>query len=243
MLTLEQVNGCNDLDELSSVLKKNKYFFYWQKQTRDFVFTYDRMPAGSLDEYYGSDIDLVCPGAWAYRKRIWPVFSFEQAKKSDEFSYYDPEGISHKHWLSYGIKDCLLILSGTPGLNSFSVFGFDEVIENPVQISLPFILATQKMDSWLEQHDELKPYSREFSSLSAKEKEAVIIQIKKPDLSRREQANMLGISENTLKARQERIAKKYGVTSFTSAVVKAVNLREFDYEVCDHPVSLKQVKA
>ncbi|WP_085900826.1 helix-turn-helix transcriptional regulator [Kiloniella majae] len=243
MLTLEQVSSCSNLDELSSVFKESNQFFYWQKQTRDFVFTYDKMPFGSLDGYYGSDIDLVCPGAWAYRKRIWPVFSFEQAKKSEEFSYYDPDGISHQYWLSYGIKDCLLILSGTPELNSFAVFGFDEIIEDPVQISLPFILATQKMDIWLEHHDQLKSYSREFSSLSAKEKEAVILQIKKPDLSRREQANILGISENTLKARQERIAKKYGVTSFTSAVVKAVNLREFDYEVCDHPSSRDRLKA
>ena len=229
ILTSEDVNNCNSIEDFENLKEEKNILFYWQKQTTEFVFTYDCMPKGCIDDYYGSDIDLLCPGAWAFRKRIWPVFSFEQARQSEEFRYYDPECAGEKHWQSFGFKDCMLVLSGTPGLDSFASFGFDFYIENPRKVSLPYIALTHKMDVWFNHHPELIPYPREFSGLSSREKEIMMLHIKNPELSSEMQAHILGISPRTMKGYRERIAKKYDVTTFTGAVTKAIKLREFDF--------------
>lgn len=227
MITLELVDSFKTLNDFLEYTQKEKINFYWQKQETDFVYTYDKMPEGVMADYYGKDIDLVCPGAWAFRSRIWPAFSFKQALESHLFSLYDLDNVSYKFWTELGIKDFLCILSGRPGLNSFSFFAFNEIINDPVSISLPYTALTHKMDTWLEHHPNLIPYSREFSSLSTSERKVLKLEVNNPNLSQKEKADILEISINTLREKQKRIAKKFGVSSFTSAVLLAERSREF----------------
>lgn len=227
---MQEVINCNSFEDFEKLRKEKNILFYWQEQTTETVFTYDRMPEGCISTYYGSDIDLLCPGAWAFRKRIWPAFSFEQARQSEEFKDYDPKKEGEAHWNSFGIKDCLLILSGTPELDSFASFSFDFYFPDPQKNCLPYIALTHKMDKWFNKHPELAPYKREFSGLSTREKEVMTLTLKNPNLSAEKQAKILGISLNTLKGYRDRIAKKYGVSSFSNAVTKAMNLREFDFQ-------------
>ncbi|WP_120496193.1 helix-turn-helix transcriptional regulator [Kiloniella sp. EL199] len=229
MITREQAQNCSSLSDFELLAKQDNLYFYWQKLTTEYVFVHDCMPEGFLDAYYGCDLDLVCPGAWAFRKRIWPKFTYLQAKNNGEFKLYDPDNLSEKHWNSFGIKDCLVILSGSPDLNSVACFAYDHAIIDPTGICLPYIEMTMKLDSWLYNSRHLKPYKREFSGLSPKEKEAIKIQINKPGLTIAEQARYLNISVPTLRIRRERIAKKYGVSSFSSAVLLAERSREFCY--------------
>ncbi|WP_085908733.1 helix-turn-helix transcriptional regulator [Kiloniella majae] len=228
MLTLEQAVSFNHIDKFTNFAKANEIPFYWQKQTENFVYTFDKMPEGCIEGYYGPDLDLYCPGAWAFRSRIWPVFSFTQARTSRFFKSYDPQDLSLNFWKSHGINDFLCVLSGTPGLASFSFFGFKDIIDNPMDIALPYIHLTHQMDRWLPNHQELKPYSRQFSALSPSEKRTIALQIEQPRLSFKELALLLGISENTLKVRQKRIAKKLG-TSYVGAILLSVRSREFMY--------------
>lgn len=229
MLTLKQVSSFKDLADFIHFSSMQGLRFYWQKQETDFVYTYDKMPSGVMSRYYGSDIDMVCPGAWAFRSRIWPVFSFKQALDSPLFSSYDFEQVSLNFWKSCGVSDFLCVLSGQPGLNSFSFFAFDKIIDNPVDVSLPYIALTRKMDVWLNEHIDLKPYSREFSGLSSSEKDVVRLQVNDPSLSQKEKALMLNISVQTLRAKEKRIAEKFGVTSFSSAILLVERSREFDW--------------
>lgn len=227
MLTLEQAVSCNTLADFLEYTSTEKVNFYWQKQETDFVYTYDKLPDGVMADYYGKDIDLVCPGAWAFRSRIWPSFSFKEALGSNLFSVYDMENVSYNFWKENGVADFLCIISGRPGLSSFSFFAFDHVIPNPIDIALPYRIITQKLDLWLEHHTDLVPYSREFTTLSKKEREVIKLQINHPNLSHAQQANILKISVNTLREKQKRISKKFGVSNFSSAVLIAERSREF----------------
>lgn len=221
MITLDEAVNCSDLDELSKLAHKHKFHFFWQKQLPESVQTFDHMPKGFFTQYYGDDLDLRCPMAWAFRSRIWPVFSFGQARSDERFRSYDPDGVSTALWEGLGIQDGLLLLSGRPGLDSFSVFALNYKVLDAQKESLPFIVLTHKLDDWLENSLELNYVKREFSSLSPKESETLKIQIDYPQLSIGEQAKRLGISELTLLSRHERIAKKFKVNRYVGAVLLA----------------------
>ncbi len=221
MISIEDTVNCHSLETLNKLADEFGFKFLWQKLTKKYVYTYDRLPNGFLDIYYGSDFDLKCPCAWAFRSRIWPVFSFQQARTDTMFNGYDPRLEAQKVWEKFGIIDGLVVLSGSPGLDSFAVFTFDHMISDPKQMSLPFIALTHKLDNWLCDDDSLKAIKREFSELSPKEKDAMTLQINAPHLSLKEQAKSLGVSEATLKGRHERIAKKFGVKRFSGAVLLA----------------------
>lgn len=221
MLTIEEAMQCNNIEDLNNLAVQQGFNYFWQKQLPDTVFTYDKMSDGFFDNYYGKDMDLRCPIAWAFRSRKWPVFSFYQAFDDARFNQACPQLESKDLWLSNGIKDGLLILSGRPKLDSFAVFAFPEKVENPQEQALPYIALTHKLDNWLEHRTDLNGVKREFKALSPKESETLKVQVNYPHFSIKEQAEMLGVSELTLATRHERIAKKFGVKRFAGAALLA----------------------
>lgn len=227
MLSLTEAIDCNELEELNQLSEKHDFRYFWQMQTPEHVYTYDRMQAGFFDEYYGKDLDMKCPVAWAYRSRMWPVFSFLQARQEPRFQLLDPHKDSDRVWSDHGATDGLLILSGHPGLDSFVVFGFSHEVKDPQIASLPFIALSRKLDIWLKDKSDLTCVKREFTLLSPKERLTLKVQIDNPHLSIKAQAGLLGISEATLNTRHERIAKKFNVKRFTGAALLAERTKFF----------------
>lgn len=221
MLQLTDAVNCNSLDQLNQLSSDNGFHFFWQKQTENNVYTYDKMPEGLLSLYYSQDIDLKCPMAWAFRGRNWPVFTASQAISDVIFSQYDPDYVSTTLWNSFDIKDSLWVQSSIPGLCSFAVFGFNHEAPDPNTLSLPYIVLSQKMNFWLKDRMDLTCTKREFSSLSPKETEALKVSVAFPFLSIKQQAGKLGVSEQTLLSRHGRINKKLGVPRFSGATLLA----------------------
>lgn len=219
LITLEDVLGCASLEEFDALMDAHKIKYFWQKQSATHIYTYNRTGSSLLDEYYKNEADLICPVAWAYRSRQWPIFTLEQARNNKQFNAINNAEQVNQMWRDHGFIDGILCLSGRPEFNSFATYSSPSCIDNLAEIELQFFAATRKLDKWLENYDGMDVVPREFKFLSPKEVETLKLQITQPHLSTAEQAEKLGISLSTLKIRQERITKKFGVKRFIGAAL------------------------
>ncbi|MTI08408.1 helix-turn-helix transcriptional regulator [Curvivirga aplysinae] len=219
MLTLEDILTCENLENFNKLMAHHEIQFAWQRQSSDYVYTYDRINTAFFEEYYGNEVDLICPAAWAFRSRQWPIFTHEQARAEPQFNSINNSENAYEVWLKHGFVDGIVCLSGGPAYSSFAFFSAAEIIEDLTKVELIYFAATRKLDEWLKDYEALIAVPREFKFLSPKEVETLKLQITQPHLSTAEQAEKLGISQNTLKIRQERITKKFGVKRFIGAAL------------------------
>lgn len=221
MLTLTQMIECESVEDFNLIADEYGFKYFWQRQSSSDVFTYDRTHSNFFDEYYDEEVDLICPAAWAFRSRRWPIFTLTQARESSLFNGLDPNNLSTIVWSKAGILDAVVVLSGRSGCESFAVFGFSEKIDNAEALTVPLFSITRKLDEWLLDSDNLRVTPRSFKNLSEKEVHTLKSQVCNPHLSLKEQAEDLGISEKTLQERHKRIARKFGVKRFAGAVIIA----------------------
>lgn len=221
MVALEDILACENVEQFDELMKKHQILYFWQKQSPSHVYTYNQTGNQFLDTYYSTEADLICPVAWAYRSRQWPIFTHDQARAEKQFNSINNSEQANEMWRDHGFIDGTLCLSGRPEFNSFAVFSSPKHIEDLAAIEVQHFAATRKLDMWLKDHQNLEVAARDFKFLSPKELDTLKLQITEPHLSLAEQAAKLSVTVPTLKTRQERITKKFGVKRFIGAALLA----------------------
>ncbi|WP_420549192.1 response regulator transcription factor [Curvivirga sp.] len=219
MLTIDDILNCDSLEGFNELLASYDIQYAWQRHTPGFVYTYSQIQTPFFDEYYSKEIDLICPAAWAFRSRQWPIFTHEQARAEPQFNSIKNAEKAYDIWLKHGFVDAIVCLSGRPDCDSSAFYSASRKIENLDDIEITYFAATRKLDHWLKDREDLYSVPREFELFSPKEVETLKLQMLEPDLSSAELAEKLNISQTTLKNRQKRIAKKFGVKRFSAAVL------------------------
>ncbi|WP_420549193.1 hypothetical protein [Curvivirga sp.] len=219
MLTLNEVVDCEHINDFNTLMDKHNIKYVWQKVSADYFHIYDYVGSNFLGDYFGEDVDLICPVAWAYRSKLWPIFTHDQARNEARFNSINNSEQAYEVWHKHGFVDGILCLSGRPTTNSFAFFSSKEHISNLDEVEIAYFAATRKLDKLLEGNADLIKIARKFKFLSEKEVETLKLQMTQPHLSTAEQAERLGISQSTLKIRQERITKKFGVKRFIGAAL------------------------
>lgn len=191
----------------------------WQSWDADRIRTWDGFPKGFLEHYYGTDADRFCPYATAVR-RGWESFTFLEAKAV--FGNTPDAKRSDRVKRAFGITDGIVIRSGRALNRSVLIFGLGQPAR-PVYQKYREVMAVAaiKMDGMLLEHEGLIEIPRQFYPISEKQREVLKVQIEHPELSPKEQADMLGISLRMLQKRHSQIADRFGVSSFAGAVAIA----------------------
>jgi len=192
----------------------------WQLRTKDELLTWDGMPAGFLEHYYGQQLDQPCAVAEAIRQH-WQNFSFSEARAA--FTHRPHAMDAEKVWHAFNINDGAVFYSGRGAERSTTVLcsslPIEPILKNRETI---FISAAWKLHQLLSSDPALIPISRNLAELSPKQLEVLSVQIDNPELTLAEQAKLLNISRRMLEKRHNQVAAKFGVSSFTSAVMIAV---------------------
>ncbi len=192
---------------------------FWQSWEPEAVLTWDAMPDGFLEHYYGIQADRFCPVAVAIRRR-WQNFTFSEARGTLTGPYAND---ATRVWEAFGVKDGTVIFGGRGQNVSALILTSDKSVDSLfMQFRAELSIAAVRMDELLRGHPGLTRTARDFINLSDKQMEVLRIQIDHPELSFQEQAKLLDISPRMLEKRHQQIAKRFGVSSFTAAVAKAV---------------------
>jgi len=192
----------------------------WQLRSHDQLYTWDRMHPGFLEHYYGPQWDQPCAVAEAIRQR-WQNFTFSEAR--EEFSHRPNAREAEKIWQAFGIQNGAVFLSGRGESRSTLVVCTSTPDGSILQTHIAlFVAAAWKLHQLLANHPDVIPISRSLIQLSPKQLEVLRVQIDNPELTLAEQAKVLNISRRMLEKRHNQIAAKFGVSSFTSAVMIAV---------------------
>lgn len=193
---------------------------FWQAWEPEEVLTWDAMPEGFLEHYYGTQADRFCPIAVAIRRR-WQNFTFREARKALGNGPYVDDTV--RVWEAFGVRDGAVIFGGRGSNVSALILAADRSVEASfLRFRAELSIAAVRMDELLRNHPGLTRIDREFTKLSDKQLDVLRIQIDHPELTFTQQAELLKISPRMLDKRHQQIAKRFGVTSFTAAVAKAV---------------------
>ena len=193
---------------------------FWQAWEPETVATWDSMPHGFLEHYYGVEADRFCPVAVAIRRR-WQNFTFAEARDKLRGPYADDTA---KVWQAFGIHDGAVVFGGRGQAMSALILCAPKPVNALFsRFRAELSIAAVRMDELLRDHEGLTRIARSFLKLSDKQLEALRVQIDHPELSFSEQAKLLDISPRMLEKRHQQIAQRFNVTSFSSAVAKAVS--------------------
>lgn len=212
----------DDLDDLIRISCKNLGIknILWQTWDEKFVYSWDKyIPSGFLEHYYGVDADFECALSRAV-KGLWPSFTFRQARTA--FGQLRSADSSKKVWDSFGLRDGIVMLDGTKDRISACAFFLNDAnrfFQSNYRHDLRQI--TSRLDGLLADRTAiLSPTPRKPMQLSSEESGALEMQIAHPDWLFAKQAQTLGISEQQLQHLHARVARKFSVTSFSSAVAE-----------------------
>lgn len=192
---------------------------FWQTWEPETVHTWESMPSGFLAHYYGIQADRFCPVAVAIRRR-WQTFTFREAREL-LISPYAEE--TRRVWSAFGIEDGAVVFGGRGAGVSALILCADKPVESTfLRFRAALSLAAVRMDELLRRHPGLTAIERDFIRLTEKQLAVLRVQIDHPELSFAEQAELLAISPRMLEKRHRQIADRFGVSSFTAAVAKAL---------------------
>jgi len=192
----------------------------WQLRLKDELRTWDGLPAGFLEHYYGHQMDQPCAIAEAIRQH-WQYFTFAEARAT--FNRRPHALDAEREWQAFNINDGAVFYSGRAAERSTMVLcssgPIAPILHNRETI---FVSAAWKLHHLLADDPTLISVSRNLAQLSPKQHEALSVQIDNPELTLSEQAKLLNISRRMLEKRHNQVAAKFAVSSFTSAVMMAV---------------------
>lgn len=192
---------------------------FWQSWETQTVRTWEAMPSGFLAHYYGIQADRFCPVAVAIRRR-WQTFTFRDARAMLTAPYAEE---TRRVWSAFGIEDGAVIFGGRgPSVSALILCGERPAESTFLRFRAALSLAAVRMDELLRDHPGLPEIQREFIRLSEKQLAVLRVQIDHPELRFGEQADLLAISPRMLEKRHRQIAERFGVSSFTAAVAKAL---------------------
>lgn len=192
----------------------------WQTWDKHYVHTWDALPNGFLEHYYGVDADRHCAIAQAIH-RGWLCFTFNQARNEFNANDHSEEAVSI--WNSFGLNDGIVMLDGEGKRISASVFilkDADKYLHSSKRHELRKMASM--LDVALTGSDILTPVSRTSIKLSPRENEALRIRLEHPEWTFAQQAEAMEISVRGLERLHSRIAKKFGVSSFSGAVAETM---------------------
>jgi len=192
----------------------------WQLRTADTLFTWDAMPPGFLEHYYGTQMDQPCAVGEAVRQN-WQNFTFADAQR--QFSHRPGAKDAENVWRAFGVSDGAVFYSGWGEERSMLGLCTSADAMTILEGREPqFIVAAWKLNQLLIGDPGLMPIPRALVQLSPKQLEVLRVQIENPELTLPQQASLLGISRRMLEKRHSQIAGRFGVSSFTSAVMIAL---------------------
>ncbi len=220
-LIVRQILRASSASEVAMALRRIGFRqLFWQTWLPHIVRTWDAMPEGFLEHYYGTDADQHCAVAWAIRRK-WVSFTFAEARR--KLGRSREARAAERVWQAFGVCDGAVLMTGRGACPSATILTTDRDAEPLLaRYGEAIALAAWRLDRMLTDHDGLTAIPRVLLPLSDKQRAALRVQIEHPELSFVEQARQLGISPRMLEKRHAQIARRFGVTSFTSAVVKAV---------------------
>ena len=219
-LLVRQILNAQTPAEIARVLRNLGFSrLFWQQWRPTEIDTWDAMPDGFLEHYYGINADQYCAVAKAIHSH-WRSYTFQEARRT--FGSSPMAQQAEAVWRAFGAEDGVVLMTGRGERPSATILATSRPAEPLFQAYYPALtFAACRLDTMLSENRELQKVSRALLQLSEKQMEVLRVQIHHPDLSFAEQAKMLGISPRTLVKRHQQIAERFGVSSFAGAVAKA----------------------
>lgn len=219
-LLVRQILNAQTPAEIARVLRNLGFArLFWQQWRPNDIDTWDAMPDGFLEHYYGINADQYCAVAKAIHGH-WRSYTFKEARKV--FGGSPMAQQAEAVWRAFGVEDGIVMMTGRGERASATILSTAREAEPLYRDYAPALaFAAARLDAMLSENRELQKISRSILQLSEKQMEVLRVQIAHPDLSFAEQARMLGISPRTLVKRHQQIAERFGVSSFAGAVAKA----------------------
>ncbi len=184
--------------------------FIWQVRTPDELFTWDAMPAGFLEHYYGTKLDQPCAVAEAIRQH-WQSFTFHEARR--RFKNRPRAQQAEDLFKAFGIQDGMVFFAGRSEENSALALCTSQNADDIIGNLQPVLAAAAwKIFLLLEGHSELVPLSRLMIEVSPSEMRVLQTHIDNPHLSLTEQAHMLGMAQYDIEQCHRAIADRLGVS-------------------------------
>jgi len=194
-------------------------YLCWQMRSNTFLQTWDAMPQGFLEHYYGTQMDQPCAVAEAIR-RHWQNFTFSEAREA--FGQRPGASGTESVWRAFGINDGIVIFSGRGWHRSTTALcgpaDADPIIQRH---GADLVSACWRLHHLLDGHPGLIQIPRALIELTEKQIEVLLVQIENPHMTLAEQAAKLGISPRMIEKRHRQIAERFGVSSFAGAVAIA----------------------
>ena len=205
-------------------------YLAWQLRTGEQLHTWDEMPGGFLEHYYGTQTDQPCAIAEAIRQNR-NDFTFAEAR----YRFTDRPGAqkAEKIWRAFGIRDGAVFTSEIGGSRAITALCASTDMERIIRgREAVLAVGAYRLHQLLAGNPDLSPISRDLIDLPAEQLEAMRLRIDHPELAFDEQARQLGISRKELEESHSRIATRFGLTShYTGA-----GCREAGYpEAAQHP--------
>lgn len=195
----------------------------FQRWHRDEIENWEgKLPAGFLEHYYGTKLDLHCPIARAVHS--WTrSFTFTEARAVLRRAVDQDMARKVEHlFQSFGIEDGVVLFTGSHTQRSSVILTCSKPCTEQFDDFCGLLhLAAHRLTQQLPTgHKLLSRVPREHPNLSTLQTRILEMQIQKPELSSSEMAQALGMSPKTLHAHHKKIAKKTGVTTFAGAVLR-----------------------
>lgn len=194
----------------------------WQSWRPGHVLTWDALPEGFFQHYYGVDADRHCAVANAIRAN-WHSFTFAQARSA--FGARPGAADAERVWRAFGIEDGIVVVGGEARRKYIGAFMTPRPIgeEARGRAIESLTLAAQRLDTVLMRDEDYVAIPRPPVVLSPRQLDVLNAQIEHPHLGFEEQARLLGISPRMLARRHQQIAQRFGVSSFAGAVARAAS--------------------
>lgn len=220
-LLVRQVLAARDPDAVARIARTAGFHrLVWQSWEPGHVLTWDALPEGFFQHYYGVNADRHCAVANAIRNN-WHSFTFAQARAA--FGARAGAADAERVWSAFGIEDGIVIVGGAAGRKYIGAFMAPAALPaDMLDRSVAWLtLAAQRLDAVLMHAGDYVAIPRPPVLLSPRQLDVLTMQIENPDLGFEEQARRLGISPRMLARRHQQIAERFGVSSFAGAVARA----------------------
>jgi hypothetical protein len=161
---LSAVAGADSPGEIARVLGRLGFkWCFWQSWETETVVTWDAMPKGFLEHYYGVQADRFCPVAVGIRRR-WQDFTFSEARRQlAGLHARDAERV----WEAFGVTDGAVLFGGRGQNVSALILTSDKPVESAfMRFRAALSIAAVRMDELLRDQPGLNRIAREFVNLA-----------------------------------------------------------------------------
>ncbi|RED53702.1 helix-turn-helix transcriptional regulator [Aestuariispira insulae] len=175
-----------------------------------------------FDQYFELEADMFCAVAWAVRRR-WGTATFHDMRSQlSKFWRDEMDREAERFWENGGVVDGIMLYSGKGRQPATVIMATAQPADSILETYWAELhLAAALLFRLLEHSDSMREYPRFMDAqLTYDQLKLFNLVVRHPQMTVKEQAEALGISEASLKSRQIKIMKKLNVKTWGAVFSK-----------------------